>query len=314
MPIRFPRSRSRRIQEEAANWRTELLEPHSSEVRAEFEAWIAKDPAHARAYNELAGIATLSKRLPAPNRRSRQSAVGGSFLRPAYGVAVVGAIAVAGVLLVTGREPAAAYAAVTNAGPAIRMVRLSDGSTIILDVDTALDVAVRQASREVRFYKGRARFNVADKPARPFTVSSAAGCVTANGSEFDVGLNGDQMTVVPLQGKVELCGAGATKRAPISAGTAVRVHDANVTTTTMGREDRFWPAGRMSFDNTPLDKIVVMANRIGEPPIRLGSDDIGALEVTAVLDLRDTRSLARKLAAALDLKVDERADEIVLTK
>ncbi|GGD84507.1 iron dicitrate transporter FecR [Tsuneonella deserti] len=292
-----------------------MLEPHAPELRAEFEAWLGADPAHAKAYDALERFATLSQRLPAPERRPRRQAVGPRRLAPAFGaIALVATAATGLLLLVTGRE-AATYAAVANPGPAIRLYRLSDGSTITLDADTNLDVAIKPASREVRIRSGRARFKVTDEPDRPFTVSSDGGRVTANGSEFDVALNGDRMTVVALQGDVHVSPDGSDRPAvPLANGAAVQVEGASVDMTSVSREDRLWPAGRLSFDNTPLEKIVATANRLGGPPIRLGSDGIGTLKVTAVLDLRDTRALARKLAAALELKVDDRGGEVVLTR
>ena len=291
-----------------------MLEPHSPELRARFEAWLGADPAHVKAYAELERFATLSQRLPAPERRRQRGAIGARRLTPAFGVIAVVAIAATG-LLFMGRETAT-YAAVTNPGPAIRLYRLSDGSTVTLDVDTNLAVAMKPASREVRIRSGRARFKVTAEPERPFTVLSAGGRVTANGSEFDVALNGDRMTVVSLGGEVRVSAPDGSDVAalPVAEGTAVRAESAGVAAAPVSRKDRLWPVGRLSFDNTPLERIVAMANRLGGPPLRLGSEGTGALKVTAVLDLRDPRALARKLAAALDLKIDERNGEVVLTR
>jgi len=315
MAIRLPGFRERRIRQQAAYWRAEMLEPPSPALRAKFEAWLASDPAHAAAYGELEPIVALSRQLPAPERRWRwQSA--GHGLRPAFGAALVAAIAATGVLLVKGREQSAVYAPVTNPGPAIRLFQLSDGSRITLDAGASLGVAIDETARNVRLHSGRARFSVTSAPERPFTVFSDRARVTAEGGEFDVAVDNAGMTVVPLRGEVRVSRAPGSeeKTVPVAPGAAVRVDSAAVAPTRVSRGDRLWPVSRLSFDGTPLEKIVAMANRLGQPPIRLGSEGTGKLEVTAVLDLRNNRALGRKLAAALKLELEEKDGAVVLTR
>lgn len=315
MGIGFADLRKRRIRREAARWRVEMLEPQSAGLRAEFDAWFAADPAHARAYDELERLTTLATRLP--NGEHRRALIGRErALRPAFGMAMAAAIAVGGVLLLARPDSPATEMALTNSGTAIRLLRLSDGSTVTLDVATRLTVTIGPNSREAHLRSGRARFQVADDPGRPFVVSLPEGRVEARGGAFDVALSANRTTVVPVKGEVRVYPTGADQDGAVAvrAGSAAWVASGDVVSTAVSRRERLWPAGRIAFNRTPLAKVVATANRLGGPPIRLGSDAVGSLEVTAVLDLRDTRALAPKIAAALDLKIDERDGSIVLNR
>jgi transmembrane sensor len=313
MPIRLWRSRARRIAREAADWRAEMLEPPTPDVQAEFQTWLAADPAHARAYDELEPFATLSQRLPRPVRE-RQHRTGIAVLRPAL-VALAVVLALAGALLAVAREPSAAVAAVVNPGPAIRAVRLEDGSTLTLDADTALDVALGPASREIRLRQGRARFNVAALPNRPLRISTGAGSVTTEGALLDVALDERGMTVSALSGRaIVTAGSNTSRSAPLIANATLRVGGDAIVAIDVSQAEWRWPAGRLAFDNTPLEKIVAMANRLDAPPIRLADPGLGAVQVTAVLDVRDTRALAHKLGSAFDLRVREDSSGILLSR
>lgn len=311
MDLRLLLSRTERIKMKAAEWHAEMLEPHTAERRAKFEAWLAADPEHEREYSLLDPFSTLSARLPGPARHGRQS----SSLRLVYGLAAATLVILAMTLLLSASKPIPAYAAVRNPGPAIRLVRLADGSKVTLDAGTDLSVIFKSDEREVELRSGRARFEIVPDPDRPFIVSTNLARVTSAGGEFDVDVRHGQATVVARQESVTVgSNDGEAKGSDtVASGEAIRIDAGTVRPITNSREERLWPAGRLSFDQTPLADIISMANRLGGPPIRVSDESVGALKVTAVLDLRDTRALARKLGAALNLDVEERPDGILLT-
>jgi transmembrane sensor len=312
MKFEIPFLRARRIRRKAAEWHLELFEGTTPERRAEFEAWLAADPEHAREYRIFSTYSELSPELTPPTRDRRRSL----FWQPAYAFALAMVVVVGGALLITNRESGTAYAAVTNRGPAIRMVRLADGSRVILDKETSLSVEFRPTSREVEVHFGRARFKVAPDPKRPFIVSSDQVRVTSNGGEFDVDVRGSDDRVTSRQGTVNVTTeddrTGGTRNVP--SGEAVRVGDGKMTPISIARDERLWPLGSLWFDQTPLSEVVAMANRVGGPPIRVSDASIGAIKVTAALDIRDTGALARKLAATFDLTVRENPDGILLMR
>jgi transmembrane sensor len=71
--------------------------------------------------------------------------------------------------------------------------------------------------------------------------------------------------------------------------------------------ERQWPSGMLEFDGTPLREVLAIANRYSRRPIELGHASLGELRVTGGYRLGDPARLAKTLAAALDLAVEEEA-------
>src|SRR5580658_10396570 len=67
-----------------------------------------------------------------------------------------------------------------------RLVRLADGSTVRLDTDTRIDVAMTGGARRVTLDRGQAFFDVMHDPARPFLVAAGPMTVRAVGTRFNV--------------------------------------------------------------------------------------------------------------------------------
>jgi transmembrane sensor len=311
MRLGIPFLRAWRIQRKAAEWNLELLAGTTPERRAEFETWLAADPEHAREYRIFDTFSELSPGLARPERQHRRN----PLFRPAYAFAAACVVVIAAALLITDRGTGVAYAAVTNDRRAIRLVQLSDGSRIALDTNTSLSVTFTPELREVELHSGRARFQVAPDPKRPFVVRSKHSRIAASGGAFDVDIGESADFIISRRGGVSVATQDdQTGAQNLASGETVRVGDGKITPASIGREERLWAVGRLWFDQSPLSDIVAMANRVGGPPIHVADPDIGAMKVTAVLDLRDTHALAQKLAAAFDLHVQETSDGIVLMR
>jgi ferric-dicitrate binding protein FerR (iron transport regulator) len=95
----------------------------------------------------------------------------------------------------------------TSADSSPTTKRLSDGTEVILDPDTALRVGFTDTQRAVTLYDGRATFNVAEDtkhPKRPFVVNTHVGRVLAVGKRFMVAVDTAGMDVQVYEGEVEI--------------------------------------------------------------------------------------------------------------
>ncbi len=313
MAWRFWESEATRIGREAAAWRVEMQEPASQSQVAKFEAWLRSKPSHLRAFEQSDQLATLGEGLS----RDREAATVTSaprYFRTAYAVGVLAIVAIVGASLF-GQFSSPVYAAISNHGESSRTVKLRDGSIVTLDKDTTLEVAVDPNVHQIRMVSGRARIVIHLVPGQMFEVQSAVGGVTATGAVIDVAFASEAMTVSLIKGSAKLVPKRSTENSvDLAAGRAVRVSADAVTSSPVTAEDASWTAARVGLDNTPLANVLAMANRPGQPTIEVANDAIGSMRVTAILDLRDTRALARKLAAALDLRVVERGASLILTR
>jgi transmembrane sensor len=83
-------------------------------------------------------------------------------------------------------------------------ITFEDGTIAFLDADSAADVSYSETRRLVTLRRGRAFFDVAKNPSRPFIVAAADRRVTALGTRFQVRLGPGQMEVVLLEGSVSV--------------------------------------------------------------------------------------------------------------
>ncbi|MCM8732415.1 DUF4880 domain-containing protein [Hephaestia sp. MAHUQ-44] len=287
--------------------------PQSERQVQDFEAWLRKSPAHLRAYQETAGVATLSEdlRLGAQEVSEPERGTAGrhrSLL----------AFAAALILAITGsfwfaRDTSPAFAAVSNHGDAIRPVALRDGSQVLLDIGTDLKIAIPLDEHQLSVDRGRARFAIPQ--SHDLEIVTSEGRVIASGGLIDVAASQSEVRVLLLRGKATLvvsAGAKELDRIDLRLGQVVRLRDGKIAATPQSEADASWVASRVNFADAPLATVLAQANRFGRPLLRVADNATGKLRVTGVLDLRDTRALARKLAAALDLRVVETGETLVL--
>jgi transmembrane sensor len=311
MTGRFANAREARIAREAADWHSRMLEPVSTDERAAFDQWKA-DPRHARAYAEIARMAVVAQGLPRPVRRTRRERFARRSLRPAlaFGASALLLAGGLGWAVLRGGDPA--EAALINSGPATRVVRLGDGTIVALDTGAHLTFAPAPSRRAVTVLAGRARFDVA-RGSKPFVVNIGDARISAGEARLDASLRNGVAQIVLFTGTAHVAVPTTTTPVTLRPGTALTVAGDRIRPIAAAGGDAWWPLARTELRQVPLSIVVARANAVSTPPIRL-SAGIEPLPVTAILDLRDTRSLAPKLAAALDLTLADRGDHLLLAR
>lgn len=286
-----------------------MSEPESeAEVRA-FEEWLAADPDHGSAYAGMDSLASLSSRLPRRLLSEREEAPR-FWLRPAYGLALALMLIVASAIIFTGDGRQSAAATIVNPGPSVRSYELRDGSTVLLDSGARIAVDFTSNERSITLQSGQARFRIADGDRRPFSIRGGQASIRTSPGLLDLSISGDDMRVQVFAGTATLTFAGAGGIRQLTEGRSASRTGRQVSELAVDMQAARWPDARLSFENARLGAIIKRANRHGVPKIQLEDASLGDLRVTGVLDIRDPRSLARKLAATLNLGVDERADPI----
>ncbi|MCK9919309.1 FecR domain-containing protein [Microbacteriaceae bacterium K1510] len=88
-------------------------------------------------------------------------------------------------------------------------VSLPDGSTAMLNSDSAIDVRYHNGLRLVMLKRGEAVFNVRHDPQSTFRVAASGGNTDATGTSFAARLNGSEVTVTVAEGSVRVFGPAA---------------------------------------------------------------------------------------------------------
>lgn len=292
---------------QAAAWRADMEAPESAAQVAAFEEWLSASPAHLLAYRQLDAITTVGERLAMPAQ-----------IVPQWQSTRRAAIVTTASLLLGGgllswwliQEQSPAYTALTNSSPAVRTFRLGPDVTFALDTGASVDVRSQNSPMELRVTSGRLRARVERDSIAELKVVVPGGAVLAHGALFDVNAAGDETTVFALAGAplrvIRSTHSGSTA---LQAGVGLKLVQGTVAMPPM---DASWPDARIAYDRARLVQVIARANRGRRPKLVLADRAVGERRVSGVVDVRESRALARKLAAALDLSVTDRGNVVIL--
>lgn len=307
--------------DEAAAWLLRLhSRPTDAELEAEFQEWLARDPVHRQAWEaaqrawSLAGVVGPSvPGLPAgrkdrdfaqdtqpsrgwrdarPSQRSGQSRRG--LIKWVGGVAA--ATLVCGLALQFSSLQARLQADYSTGVGETRTVELADGSLVELDSDSAISVDYRADRRMTRLLTGQAYFTVKHGPDRPFAVQAGDVAVTVTGTEFDVRMSGEDISVAVADGRV-LVGAShdgkpgsALGDEVLVAGQAIRINRTNGAATlsaVSANAIASWRRGRLLVETATIGELAETLGRYYSGSIIVLGEKFSHLPVTGVFDLSD---------------------------
>ena len=310
------------VREEAVAWLARLRSGASDADHAAFEQWYAGDPRHADTYDALLDSweeTRLSALTPAGQSR-RPIPPRHTWPRAAAAAAAVLLLIVAGITFTRFNDKAGPpqVALVSRVGE-IRTVTLADGSRVTLDTDSIVRADFDRRERRIRLEKGRARFEVAHEPDRPFVVVAGRSEVVARGTVFDVDLRGPAVIVALLRGSVEVRDGqvGEQQKRPaklLAPGQQLTVaEDVPAPQPAMLNVDAArWPTGMLSFEDAPLGEVVAAANRYSARPLVVSDPTVAARRFTGTFKASDSAALARMSAAMFDLSLLQRRDGTVV--
>ena len=169
----------------ALEWLARLNDEDATEQdRRAFASWLDADSAHPAAYARAQALWNRFDAVrPAVDRMHRRRAMLG---------VLAAALTVPALYALSRLHLLADYR--TGIGERRRIV-LADGSTLELGSDTALSVHFDSHQRQLTLHRGQAYFQVAADAARRFSVRAGQGISTALGTQFDVKLLDDIVTV-----------------------------------------------------------------------------------------------------------------------
>ncbi|OCX15312.1 FecR domain-containing protein [Ectopseudomonas hydrolytica] len=166
-------------------------------------------------------------------------------------------------------------------------VELADGSRLLLDSDSRIEITWHLLSRRVALQRGQALFDIAPASYRPFLVDAGTTRVKVLGTLFNVRrLEGD-VRVTLARGKVEVEAHGDPRqRLQLAPGQQVDSRQGVLQEVVAAdTEATFaWKESRLVFERTPLSEALALLQHYRSAPIRLEDPDLGALPITGVFD------------------------------
>ena len=198
-----------------------------------------------------------------------------------------------------------------------REVVLTDGSVVNLDPETQLQVELGRQQRSVALLHGRALFQVAKDPSRPFIVRAGDTQVRVIGTTFGVE-QGEQSTIVTVsEGKVEAGPSQAANAANVfltanqqitvrKSGGAAKVRQVD------SSRALAWSQGRLIFDSTPLSEVTAQFNRYNRVQLQINSPELARRTVSGVFRASDPQTLIDFISAGAHVVVTRKDDEEVV--
>ncbi|RCL28523.1 iron dicitrate transport regulator FecR [Pseudomonas sp. AFG_SD02_1510_Pfu_092] len=199
-----------------------------------------------------------------------------------------------------------------------RAVQLSDGSKLLLDSGTQVDVSWRLRSREVSLRGGQALFDVSSAVYRPFVVRAGLTEVEVLGTLFNVRrLDNDDVRVTLARGRVDVAVAAAAQPA-VQLVPGQQVDSIAGQLRPVAKVDAAkamaWKDERIVFEQTPLDEAVAVLRRYRKAAIHLNDPSLAGLKVTGVFETRNVERLLALLPSILPVAVQQQGDGSVLIR
>lgn len=247
-------------------------------------------------------------------RRAEQlwESIGPALRRPRKTAARMAmlAVAVTGLLLATFGAPVnlpAVWLADLQTGSGEqRRVTLADGSSLLLDAATSVDVDIAGDHRRLTLHRGALHVAVKPDPARPFEVIAADGRARALGTAFDVRRRDREVQVTVTEHAVRVTYADGSS-VDVRSGERVQYgpeHGLELpAAVTDMRGATAWQRGRLVFDGKPLGAVVEDMQRYHGGLVLISDARLRDLPVTGVFNSGDSEGLVNAIAATLPVRV-----------
>lgn len=287
----------------AAHWLARLhADSCSNTDREHFREWLASDPRHALAFEELTAAWDTLGRVtwPAPSvetpgpRLTRRRVLGG------VAASLIGVGSFAGW--------SAAYAGVyeTAVGEQ-RSVVLPDGTRAVLDTDTRIRFRDSGDTSEIRLYRGRASFVARTQETKLLCVRVGDARILTNRSRFDVEcvderlgrvvVTGGRLKIVDQTARVQtryvdggqeaMAGEGAPK--PLDAPALARA--------------TAWQSGRLIFSDDTLATAVAAMNRYSARKLACLDAQVAAVRISGTFRAGDNDGFSKSLSLMIPVEI-----------
>ncbi len=186
-----------------------------------------------------------------------------------------------------------------------RVVTLADGTTVMLDSATSVDVAYAESERRIILRDGQIFISVKPDPARPFVVEAAQGSVRALGTAFNVRMDSAGARVAVTEHAVRVTYKG-NRSVDIREGEGVG-YDAGRGLGKPGvvdiRDVTAWQQGEIVFDARPLGEVADEIGRYRRGSVVFTDATLKDLPVTGVLSTADADAFFSALEQTLPVRV-----------
>ena len=299
--------------DQALDWLIALQCPLPGQ-QAEFEAWLASDPAHVHAFGKAqaawggapvhsAAVALAAPRKPNAWRR----------IKPHWKPLATAAMLLIGLFSFSNLPVRLQADHLTVVGERQRL-QLDEGAKVLLNTNSAFSSSIKDHKRLARLYQGEAFFEIIPNHGLPLEIDAGPVRASVRDTDFAVRyLNGEAQVQVQ-RGNVDLSNTVDDARVRLSAGESIRIGpkgfgppaklDAN--------KDLAWVQGRLIFENRPMSEVLTELRRYYPGWIINTNDKLASVAVTGNYRLDQPLDVVRSLAHITSAKLSEYPALVIL--
>ena len=302
------------LSEQTIDWMVKLRAgTPDTALQERFNLWLAKDPAHAQAWEQLhrrlggsfKTLRTLEQRIPGQADEARQlllqpTASRRDALRAITGLGLLGG----GLWLGASTPLGDSLLADLSTGHGQRQdFNLADGSRLSLNANSAVDLHFTDRQRLLILRRGELVINVAPDPERPLCVRTAEGEVRSPAARFLVARQEQASRVVVLQQSVQArLFSGVTR--DLQEGQAAILYPRSIVPMVGDQRHRAdWLQAKLNVLDDPLEDVVAALRPYTRGFVRV-APEIRGLRVQGVYPLDNSGRAFAALAETLPIRVD----------
>ena len=302
------------LSEQTIDWMVKLrAATPDAALQERFNLWLAKDPAHAQAWEQLhrrlggsfKTLRTLEQRIPGQADEARQlllqpTASRRDALRAITGLGLLGG----GLWLGASTPLGDSLLADLSTGRGQRQdFNLADGSRLSLNANSAVDLHFTDRQRLLILRRGELVINVAPDPERPLCVRTAEGEVRSPAARFLVARQEQASRVVVLQQSVQArLFSGVTR--DLQEGQAAILYPRSIVPMVGDQRHRAdWLQAKLNVLDDPLEDVVAALRPYTRGFVRV-APEIRGLRVQGVYPLDNSGRAFAALAETLPIRVD----------
>lgn len=207
-----------------------------------------------------------------------------------------------------------------------RVVMLDDGSRLSMDAASEVTVAYTGDKRQLELKSGRAKFDVAKDPLKPFTVAAGDKLIVATGTSFSVEILNGEVNVTLFEGHVAVLDRVTKRPAAVPRSGSLGATDQllkpgqelSLPANGVGMLEaidpaaaRSWESGQLSFAGEPLAQAVERMNRYSHTKFAIGDAAAGRVEISGVFNSDNVDGFVSDVTSVFPVRTVRRGGEVV---
>lgn len=299
---------------EAADWLI-LLQcgEMTPEKQLAFTRWQTQSPAHEHVWQRAEGILGVFAIVPA--RIGRETFAAAAHMSRRRSLQILGVICVGGPLVWGAARQMHVDAWTADCQTATgeqQHIDLDDGTRVVLNTASAVNIAYTPTRREIKLVKGEILVTSGKDTSpvyRPLVVSTPQGTARALGTHFTVRQIDRTHTMVDVfEGAVEVTPVDAGRSWQVPTGGQLVFGTHGMTSTSAANSSHAtWASGMLLVQSMRLDALVAELNRYRSGWLRC-DPEVGSLLVSGAFPVRDTEHSLKLLLKTMPVTVRRLTD------